>query len=95
MNHELARLYGELSIRKVAKTGRMRWVGHIVRMPDNNPTKLVFTSNPAGTRRRGAQRSRWLDQVEQNLASIGHLRGWRQAATDRVTWRNIVEQIKS
>ena len=95
MNHELARLLGEPSIQKVAKAGRMRWAGHVVGMPDYNPTKLVFTINPAGTRRRGAQRSRWLDQVEQNLGSIGHLRGWRDAAMDRVNWRNIVEQIKS
>ena len=95
MNHELARLYGEPSIRKVAQAGRVRWAGHVARMPDNNPTKLVLTSNPAGTRQRGAQRSRWLDQVEQNLGSIGRQRGWRQAAMDRVTWRRIVDQIKS
>ena len=28
MNHELVRLYGEPSIRKVAKAGSMRWAGH-------------------------------------------------------------------
>ena len=95
MNHELAQLYGEPSIRKVAKAGRVQWAGHVVRMPDNNPAKMVFASNPAGTRRRGAQRARWLDQVDQDLGSVGRSRNWRQAAMNRVNWRNIVMQVKS
>ena len=95
MNHELAQLYGEPSIQKVAKAGRVQWAGHVVRMPDNNPAKMVFVSNPAGTRRRGAQRARWLDQVEQDLGSVGCSRNWRQSAMDRVRWRNIVTQVKS
>ena len=58
MNHELAALYGEPSIQKVAKAGRIRWAGHVARMPDNNPAKLVFANHPVGTRWRGAQRAR-------------------------------------
>lgn len=41
MNHELAALYGEPSILKVAKDGRMRWECHGLRMPDNITAKLV------------------------------------------------------
>lgn len=95
MNHELAQLYGEPSIQKVAKAGRIRWAGHVARMPDNNPAKMVFASNPVGTRRRGAQRARWLDQVEQDLRAVGRLRSWREAAMDRVNWRGTVEQVMS
>ncbi|KRF97428.1 uncharacterized protein Dwil_GK26988, partial [Drosophila willistoni] len=46
MNHELAQLYGEPSIQKVAKAGRIRWAGHVARMPDSNPAKMVFASDP-------------------------------------------------
>ena len=95
MNHELARLYGEPSIQKVAKAGRIRLAGHIARMPDSYPAKLVFASNPAGTRRRGAQRARWVDQMEHDLQSTGCPRNWRQAAMDRVNWRNHVMQAMS
>ncbi|XP_062706099.1 uncharacterized protein LOC134287678 [Aedes albopictus] len=95
MNHELAALYGEPSIQKVAKAGRIRWAGHVARMPDNNPAKLVFATDPVGTRRRGAQRARWADQVERDLASIGRDRGWRAAATNRVLWRTIVDYVLS
>ncbi|XP_062716449.1 uncharacterized protein LOC134291957 [Aedes albopictus] len=51
MNHELVALYGEPSIQKVAKAGRIRWAGHVARIPDNNPAKLVFATDPVGTRR--------------------------------------------
>ncbi|XP_062716568.1 uncharacterized protein LOC134291990 [Aedes albopictus] len=95
MNHELAALYGEPSIQKVAKAGRIRWAGHVARMPDNNPANLVFATDPVGTRRRGAQRARWADQVERDLASIGRDRGWRAAATNRVLWRTIVDYVLS
>ncbi|XP_058064584.1 uncharacterized protein LOC131214222 [Anopheles bellator] len=46
MNYELAQLYGEPSIQKVVIAGRIRWAGHVVRMPDNCPAKMVFASDP-------------------------------------------------
>ena len=95
MNHELAQLYGEPSIQKVAKAGRVRWAGHVARMPDSNPAKMVFASDPAGTRRRGAQRARWADQVQNDLASVGRIRGWRDAASNRALWRQIVDSVLS
>uniref|UniRef100_A0A8D8E4R5 (northern house mosquito) hypothetical protein n=1 Tax=Culex pipiens TaxID=7175 RepID=A0A8D8E4R5_CULPI len=104
MNHELAQLYGKPSIRKVAKAGRIRWAGHVARMPDAldarqlnqtiNPVKLVFNSEPFGTRRRGAQRARWLNQVEEDLESVEvPQRNWRVAAQDRVQWQSIWRQL--
>ncbi|XP_055610109.1 uncharacterized protein LOC129757033 [Uranotaenia lowii] len=95
MNHELARLYGEPSIQKVVKAGRIRWAGHVARMPDDCPAKQVFATNPVGTRRAGAQRARWLDQVERDLANVGCPRNWRTVAMDRVNFRNYVRQVMS
>lgn len=46
----------ESSIQKVAKAIRVRWAGHVLRIPDNNLTKMLYTSNPAGTRRKVALR---------------------------------------
>ena len=54
MNHELAELYGEPSILTAAKAGRIRWLGHVLRIPDSSPTKKVFDSDlQFGIRRRG------------------------------------------
>jgi len=89
MNHELAELFGGADILTVIKAGRIRWLGHVMRMPDSCPTRKVLVSDPFGTRRRGAQRARWLDQVESHLSEIGCNRGWRTAAQDRVSWKRI------
>ena len=83
MNHELAELFGGVDILTVIKAGRIRWLGHVMRMPDSCPIRRVLVSDPFGTRRRGAQRARWLDQVESNLSEIGRSHGWRTAAQDR------------
>ena len=95
-NHELVQLYGGPSVRKVAKAGRIRWAGHVVRMPNNNPARLVFASEgPEGRRRRGGQRAKWLSQVDEDLESVGRKRNWKQAALNRVEWRCIVGQVES
>ena len=68
LNHELAELYGEPSILTVAKTSRIRWLGHVMRILDPCPTKKLFDSDPQfGIRHRGAQLTRWLDQVKRDL----------------------------
>ena len=68
MNHDLVELYGEPNILTVVKAGRIRWLEHVMRMPASCPTKKVFNSDPQfGIRRRGAQRTRWLDQVKRDL----------------------------
>uniref|UniRef100_A0A0E4GBQ4 Uncharacterized protein n=1 Tax=Anopheles gambiae TaxID=7165 RepID=A0A0E4GBQ4_ANOGA len=89
MNHELAELFGGADILTVIKAGIIRWLGHVMRMPDSCPTRRVHVSDPFGTRRRGAQRASWLDQVESNLSEIGCSRGWRTAAQGRVSWKRI------
>ena len=37
---------------------------------EDNPVKMVLENNPTGSRRRGAQRARWIDQVEGDLRSL-------------------------
>jgi hypothetical protein len=94
MNHELHQLLGEPPIVQTAKIGRLRWAGHVVRMSDDSPVKMVLDNDPTGTRRPGAQRARWLDQVENDLRGLRRLRGWRAAAMDRVEWRRLLRTAK-
>ena len=61
MNHELHALIGEPSITHMLKIGKLRWAGHVIRMPDDSATKMNFSCNvPSGGtgRRIGAQRAR-------------------------------------
>ena len=76
MNHKLAELYGASSILMVAKAGRIRWLGHVMRMPDSCPTKKVSDCDlQFDIRRRGAQRTQLLDKVKRALSEIGCLHG--------------------
>lgn len=95
MNHELHQLLGEPTIVHLAKIGRLRWAGHVTRMSDTNPVKMVLENNPTGTRRRGAQRARWVDQVEDDLRTLRRMRGWRRAAMDRVEWRRLLRTAEA
>jgi Reverse transcriptase (RNA-dependent DNA polymerase) len=90
MNHELHQLLGEPPIVHTAKIGRLRWAGHVIRMSDDSPVKMVLDNEPTGIRRRGAQRARWIDHVEGDLRTLRRLRGWRQVATNRVEWRRLL-----
>ena len=90
MNHELHQLLGEPPIVHTVKIGRLRWAGHVARMSDTNPVKMVLDTDPTGTRRRGAQRARWIDQVEDDLRTLRRQHGWRRVAMDRAEWRNLL-----
>lgn len=35
---------------QLAKKGRLRWAGHVIRMSENNVEKMAFVKNPTGTR---------------------------------------------
>lgn len=59
-NNNLKCLFDKCSIIQAAKSGRTCGSGHIARMPDSKPAKIVSISNPTGTKRIGAPDARWL-----------------------------------
>lgn len=61
-NYELYALYDQPSIVKTIKVNRLRWLGHMMRYADNNPTKLAFTQIPLGRRGTGRPKRRYIDQ---------------------------------
>ncbi|XP_052565867.1 uncharacterized protein LOC120419986 [Culex pipiens pallens] len=82
----------ETLIRPVVLYGHETWMmleEELQALETINPVKLVFTSEPVGTRRRGATR-KWLNQVEKCLESVGN---WRDAAQIRVRWQRIWRQL--
>jgi len=45
-NEELHNLYTSLSVIRVIKSKRMRWVGHVVRMGDTGNAYKIMDENP-------------------------------------------------
>ena len=92
-NSELQELYQDASIVADIKGRRLRWAGHVERMEDSRKCKKVYRGKPEGRRKVGRPRKRWLDDVEEDLKSIG-VRGWRRKARDRSEWRKVVREAK-
>ena len=75
---------------------RLRWYGHVVRMPDNRlPRFLVDWKPNYGKRSRGRPRKSWLACVKEDAANftgnadidIGEA---EQLAFDRIHWREMI-----
>lgn len=93
-NFELYRLYEEPNIVRSIKVNRLRWLGHVERMDDMEPSKRMFHQAVVGTRKRGRPRSRFKDQVEDNLKTLG-VRNWKARARDGRGWKLILEQART
>jgi hypothetical protein len=92
-NHELRQLYNEPGIMKVIKPGRLRWMGHLFRLQEQNPCGKLILCKPEGTRQVGIPAIRWLDSIEEDLKIMG-IRNWRQKTQDQDQWRAVVEEAK-
>ncbi|CAH2084448.1 unnamed protein product [Euphydryas editha] len=95
MNHEIdARIKGE-NIVRFCKSQRLRWAGHLERMPETRAAKIISEWTPQQKRPRGRPRKRWKNCIEEDLRKIGKFTNWRRVARDRDKWRKIVEEAKT
>ncbi|VDP40175.1 unnamed protein product [Heligmosomoides polygyrus] len=49
---------------------RLRWYGHVLRRPEDHPTRLALDFEAPGKRPRGAPRKRWKDAIKRDLAEV-------------------------
>ena len=63
-------LYNHPDIVKKIQTRRLRWAGHVERMDDNAAEKKIYNASVEGERRRGRQRTRWVDLVEKDTKEL-------------------------
>jgi hypothetical protein len=94
MNNELKELIGIADIARFIKSGRIAWLGHVMRMDDKRTPKRILQWKPVGTRTRGRPRKRWTAGIEKNLQIMG-VRRWRKQCEERVQWKKITEKAKT
>ena len=70
-NSELYSIHTDLDIIKTIKISKLRWTGHIMRIPEEHPVKKLILLRPEGSRRAGRPKLRWLDGVEEELRTLG------------------------
>jgi hypothetical protein len=78
INKEAYRIYQELDLVTIIKTSRLKWLGHINRMKEEESA----TGYSRGGRRRENPRKIWLDDVEDDLRKTG-VKRWRINAMKR------------
>jgi hypothetical protein len=62
-------------------------------MEGKRMSKKILKDKMHGTKRKGRRRKRWIDEVQQDLRTMG-VRGWRTRARDRQEWRRVTRQAK-
>jgi hypothetical protein len=62
-NEELRDLYSSLSIIRIIKSRRMRWVGHVARMGKKRNAYMLLLGKPEGKR----PRHRWVDNIKRDF----------------------------
>ena len=63
-------------------------------MDTTRAVKRLTEWDPCSPRPVGRPRSRWLDQVEEDLQKM-KVRSWREKSKDRSLWSTIVKQAKT
>ena len=91
-NEEVLRRCGCDSMHTILTTRRLRWFGHVCRLPDNRlPKVALFSETASGSRPRGRLILRFQDRVRDDLQHCGVLvNGVERACAERNGWRKIV-----
>ena len=93
-NREVYELYKDGDLMKYIKLGRLRWAGHVARMPEERIPRRVLDGRLYQNRGRGRPRLRWEDAVVRDARILLHTRNWRATAQDRANWRRLIEEAK-
>jgi hypothetical protein len=75
------------NILEVIEEKRLRWFGHVKRMPGNRLPLKILEWKPEGTRRRGRHKERWIDGVRRSMTNHGLT---EENTRDRDRWLNLV-----
>lgn len=94
-NEEVLRKSEMMAIEDIIRQRRLRWAGHLSRMPEDRIAhRIAFAELREGHRGRHKPKQRWTDTLKADLKAL-HINHntWRELATDRNTWRTKVKSI--
>ena len=92
-NNELYQLYQQPDLVKEIKAKRLRWLGHVERMPEDRAAKKVWKGKQEGQRKTGRPRKRWMDDVEEDLKRL-KVKNWKRKARNREEWAKISKEAR-
>jgi hypothetical protein len=75
------------NILEVIEEKRLRWFGHVKRMPGNRLPLKMLEWEPEGTLRRERPKERWIDGVRRSMTNHGLT---EEDTRDRDRWRSLL-----
>ena len=63
-------------------------------MDEKRISKRILEWEPTGRRIRGRPRKRWIEDIEEDIQSMG-IRGWGKLSKERTEWKRITEKAKT
>jgi hypothetical protein len=66
-NEEIRKVVGATPVNDFINQQRIRWFGHLVRMPVTQPALRAYNTRCTGSRPRGRPRKRWINEVADHL----------------------------
>jgi hypothetical protein len=76
------------------KSQRLSWFGLINRMPETSIVKKIYKWKPFTSRLVGRPKSRWEDDVRNDLKKMKIIK-WTEQAQNHLKWKDIVEKAKT
>ncbi|KAI8515730.1 hypothetical protein Bbelb_065430 [Branchiostoma belcheri] len=82
------------SMYTLLKQHRLRWLGHVCRMPDGRiPKDLLYCELASGTRARGRPHLRFKDVVKRDMKDMDiDINTWETLTSSRTLWRQVVKK---
>jgi len=93
-NEEMNKLIKHENIVNYIKAQRLRWFGHVQRMPETRAAKKIFKWNPLNTRPTARPKHRWEDNIIEDLGQM-MIKNWINCVQDRAKWKVVVEKAKT
>jgi hypothetical protein len=93
-NEELDELIKRKNIIIFIKSQRLKWLGHVERMPNEREVTRIYRWKPLASRPKGRLKNRWEDDVRMDLQNM-KIKKWKRSVLDRDSWRTIVERTKT
>jgi len=94
MNYELHKLVENADIVRFMKSRMIAWLGHVMWMDDKRTRKRILKWRPKGKRIRGRPRKRWIEDIEEDMQTMG-IRLWRKLCEEKAEWKRISEKAKT
>ena len=70
---------------------RLRWLGHLTKMPDEGLPKRLRFGHMDGSGLRGKGQEQWVDHVREDLRIAGLSYTWWKKSQDKVGWRAVIK----